>query len=175
MRSARSRVIFLRAAPADSIRDHIVKPLNIALSWSVGNDSGRRGLPGGAEGIQTNGHRGTSAHALTFGAVLRLGRIKSTWSGSSWARGNRAAWTSNASSVSPKPPAPISRPHTAEGTPLDPALDRRCSPCPTPQPRPGDEGRTEPRNRSTTMSPRLVTLSIAVSVARGRPPATGFL
>jgi hypothetical protein len=52
------------------------------------------------------------------------------------ARQTRAAGTSNASSVSPKPPAPISRPHTAEGTPLDPVLDRRCSPRPAPQPRP---------------------------------------
>jgi hypothetical protein len=28
-------------------------------------------------------------------------------------------------------PAPLPRPHTAEGVPLDPALDRRCFTCPT--------------------------------------------
>ena len=38
------------------------------------------------------------------------------------ARQTRAAGTSNAASVSPKPPAPISRPHTAQGASLDPAL-----------------------------------------------------
>jgi hypothetical protein len=90
------------------------------------------------------------------------------------ARQTRPAGTSNASSVSPKRPAPISGPHTAQGASLDPALDRRCSPCPTPQPRPGDEGRTETRNGSMMMSPGLVTLIIAVSVAGGDPRRPAF-
>jgi hypothetical protein len=145
------------------------RDIGVTLRLSFSLAAGRQ-LPqaakirGGAEGIQTNGHRGTSAHALTLRAVSWRRRIKSTRSGSSWAPGKRAADTSNASSVSLKPPAAISRPHTAEGTPLDPALDRRCSPCPTPQLRPGDEGRTEPRNGSTT--------SLLMSMGAQKPSAS---